>query len=449
MITPISQGLETFEGVTSLVVLAILGFAMVAVASRCVKSVNIRLAAVLSMVAGFFVLLALIAGGRYLLGDENVWHALGLQAADYLTGITDDRVTYVEGKEGYVWIVGALYAISGPVPLVPILSNVIFSALTVVSVARTTELVVDDFPGMTPQWRTSAVRTAAFLTALLPAFFVWTPRILRESLGVLLISVAVLGCAQLVRTRKFRYLCLVLAAVVCLSLVRGPIGMALGVALAVAAIFVWSRNSPYHLAIRFFLLIPLMVVLVGAWNLASAQFGLSTEEVALRNRSLASDASSGFSGADETTGTQGYATILLINVPRILAGPFFWEFNGASASMLFAFLEGAIWVVAAIFAARAIWIRRRLAKSLTEEANIGNSGTIFILILATAALLATMSISVANYGLLARLRPMALVIILPLAAVAICYRPIRRAGLLMPPQQQERGRNPHNRGPVH
>lgn len=431
MIVPIDQGMNTFQGAASLAVIGVLGLWALAVFSRRVKSTNVFPASLAAALAGFAVLMVLIAADGNLLADENAWHALGEQAASFLTGATVERVAYVDGKEGYVWIVGFLYAIAGPVPLAPILANLVLSSLTVVCVARITELVIDGFPAVGERWQKTAVLTAALLTALLPSIFIWTPRVLRETISLFLISVAVLACVQLVRSRKVSYLLIAISTVVTLSWIRGPIGMALGVALAVATTFVWSRRSPYHLAIRFFLMIPLALALTAAWSIANEQFGLSAEEVAFRNRALATESSSGFEGAAGTAGAQSYATILLVNVPRIAAGPFLWEIDVASASMLLAAMEGAIWIIVVLFAARALWIRRKLLRMPKYATAKDDHSATLVLLIAAGALLATMSVSVANYGLLARLRPMALVVIIPLAAIAVSYRPIARSAALM------------------
>ncbi|GHD41712.1 hypothetical protein [Mycetocola manganoxydans] len=421
---PITQGLSTFEGLASVLVMSIVGFAIVMAVSGSVKSVNIRSACMLALVVTGATLVVLIASGNKLVADEIVWHSLAEEASRFLTGQSNARVDYVEGKEGYLWIIGALYAISGPVPMMAIVLNTLLNALTVVTVARTTEIITKTYPLLPEEVCRRAVRLAALFAALLPSLFIWAPRVLREAPSTFLISVAVLGTLQVVRTRQTRYAVLALGAVAGLAWIRGPVGMALGVALAIGAVLVWSHKSEYRLAIRFFLLIPLLALIAVAWELANTQFGLSAEEVALRNRELASVASSGFAGTAEATGSLGYGTILMVNVPRVFAGPFPWEITAVSPVMLLALMEGIIWVAALILAMRAIYVRRRFVDSSSRAEG---GPLVAILTIATLALLATLAVSVANYGLLARLRPMALVIILPLAAIAIASWPAVRA----------------------
>ena len=78
---PITQGLSTFQGLASVLVLSIVGLATVMALCGLVKTANIRAACILAIVASSTTLVVLISAGNLLVADEIAWHTLAEHGA--------------------------------------------------------------------------------------------------------------------------------------------------------------------------------------------------------------------------------------------------------------------------------------------------------------------------------------------------------------------------------
>lgn len=336
-----------------------------------------------------------------LIADERAWHVRGVEAAELLASGQLGAVGSF-GKDGYPYLVGAVYIVVGQAPLVIALLNAPIHGALVFLTGRTAALMSKE--ALSEDLSASAVRIAAWVTALSPSFLFWAPRLLRETLCVLLIVAVVYGLARYVETRRVGYLVAVAAPALALVAVRTTVG--LGVVLAAVAGLTLMRSADgRYRAFRVLVMSPLVIGLAAAaWAFLDAAIGISLEETAQVNASNRVNAASGY----EIEGRQGGAgTQVLLNTSRAVAGPFPFEWS-AEPVMLLAMQEGLIWLILVACAALALRTMRRADVSMSVA---------LIAVVVAAALVLMFGYRVSNYGLLARMRPMGHGVLIPLAAV--------------------------------
>ncbi|MBH0008128.1 hypothetical protein [Salinibacterium sp. SWN1162] len=412
MRVPVTQGALDFPGFASLLILILCGTFVLVTSVRSVRSANIGVPVVLSVLASVGLLIVNTSLEPYLTNDQTTWHALGVGAADFLNGTSSQSVDYVAGKEGYIWLLGGLYAIAGNTPLVPIALNILFHALLVTTVAGTTEEVADSFQ-LDARAKARSVNAAALATAVLPSIVIWVPVILRESFSMFAVSAATLCMLRFVRSRRVWYLIAGAPFLISLYWVRESFALAVFFALCVGGVFVALQASKYSALLRIALVSAAVIAFPRILQILESTVGINEERVVTATAELSSIAASGFGGLGYNA---SLSEVLLTTAPRVLLGPFPWEFE-LSGVMLLAVMEGTIWLVVLALAAQAIVRGRRLTRPGGGPLDDLTASPI-LLIVAAVVLLALM-LSIGNYGILARLRPNALVLMIPLAGVAV------------------------------
>ena len=407
----VTQGIFGFAGFASLLLLTVCGILTLAVAVRSVHSARIGIPVALSVFTSTSLLIVNTAFQPFLSNDQATWHQLGVAAADYLTGASGQSVDYVAGKEGYIWLLGGIYAIAGKVPLVPIALNMLLHALLVITVAKTSVEVSDSFQ-VSAKVKARSVRAAAFATAMLPSIVIWVPLLLRESFTMFAISASTLCVIRYSRSRRFGYLIAAFPLLLSLYWVRDSLALAVLFALCVGGVFIALRASKYSVLLRIALIAAAVIAFPRLLAILDSTIGVNAESVTATTAELSSIADSGFSGL-------GYnATlfeVLATTGPRVLFGPFPWEFE-LTGVMLLAFVEGAIWIVVLVMAARAVLVGRKSRR--VEDSAFDDLTVSPILLIVAAIVLLSLMLSVGNYGILARFRPSALVLIIPIASVS-------------------------------
>lgn len=341
-----------------------------------------------------------------LANDEVSWHALAAAMAEAFAG-HGSPVTYVAGKEGYMWILGALYWLGGPSPLIPLALNLACHAVSVSAVGATAAFLARR-AGLSDGAQDA--RIAAWILAAMPIIAMWVPRVLRETLTILLISLAVLIAVRVLQEGHYHIAWWLIPVLGCLAWIRGTLGVGVAAAICIAALLTAARRagvgSRGAAILAAFVATATQSVLA---NLVSA-LGLSEEKLVGATAELSSIAVSGFSGL---SGRGTLTDVLAVTLPRVIAGPFPWEWS-TSGVMMLAIAELACWVSIFVPAALISWqvLRRRpvIVPGVT------------VLWLTAVFLLAALSLSVGNYGILARFRPMVMTALLPLAAIYFASR---------------------------
>lgn len=398
------QGLDTFNGFvgTVLILLCGLGCAL----AFAPKRTGVHAAIWGALAADLLVLLMLVAVFRYLSDDSETWHILATQASDFLTGRTEYSVTYVDGKLGYLWIVGGIYAVTGSTPMAPIMLGIVCHLLLVTVIARITALLA---PSQPPQ----AIRRSAYLAAFLPCIVWWTPHILRESLTFMLVATPLYGAMRIVsgRGQRAATLAFTCAALATLIWIRGSLGYMVTIGVVLGVLYVRAGRSRYHTAIRSALIGTGIAAFPFVFQVLSESLGLTEDGIAIVTSELSDIAVSGFPGLVNET---NLLRILSVTIPRVLAGPFPWELapNGV---MALAFMELVCWLAIGLGA-----IRARKA-FLPNQLLADRRYLIGLIIVVFAVVIVALAITAGNYGILARFRPIATVVIIPLAGIGFSF----------------------------
>ena len=246
------SGLDQFRAVAMLIVMAIFGGIAISAAVGRVRTAKLFGPIAAAMVLDALLFSFSLAGGGNLVADEVFWHRKAEEAARALEGGPALDPWGTRNKVGYVWILGSLYVLSGPAPLLPVLLNLLLHAALVVIIAKTVELLLtssdfnrDDIGQM--------VIWAAYITAVLPAFVWWTPNVLRETLTLTLVAGVVLCVMHLLARRRWVFVVPGAGALAVLSWIRFDLGVVVLIGAILAIAYIESGATKYSLAIRAFL----------------------------------------------------------------------------------------------------------------------------------------------------------------------------------------------------
>lgn len=400
------SGLWHFPALMTIGLIVVSGLMLIQVISTRVKSLDIRPLAYLAVIVSSLYLLRRIYVGELVILDERVWHELAGEAASQLSAVSPQAgalSTLPPGKEGYVWILGWIYSISGAAPMIPIVINIFLHGILTIVLARTTEVLTLHLT-IDPHLTTRAVRLVALTTAVAPSIAYWVPLVLRETLCLLCIALVVLFAIHLVATRQPKFLILLALPLAVLIWVRESIGVALLAGLILGLSFSWLRDLRFKWVGRLFLFVPVAAAIVALGAVIDAQSSLDTSAIARRSVELSTNAASGFPGVSASSSVPD---ILLIQAPRVALGPFLWEFRPTSV-MILAFVEAIAWLACLFLAMRSKPFRSN---------DVLDRAIATLVVCVAIVLVAALAISIGNYGSLARLRPMAFVVLLPMAGV--------------------------------
>ena len=296
-------------------------------------------------------------------------------------------------------LLAALYHMFGHVPSLGVLINALAGGLTCALIAATTHLLG------APQ----ATRVAAYVVALWPVGFIWGGQLLRESLVGLLLAVAGLGYALFRANRRTLGLATIATAGLPMIWMRG--GLAILILGGLPALLVLESLVRRGLSFGSRLLIWVAGLTSAALVLprlfsSDAEYG-NLESAARVSRGL-NKGSTSFSSAGIEVGS---ATPVgaISRLPYVLFGPFPWQIT--NTQLLIAAVDAALWI--------AVWylVYRAVKQSNFDWGLLGPA-------LLSFGLFYYMAISATNFGLLMRLRGLAIPLLAP--AVAIGWISLRR-----------------------
>lgn len=395
--TCIGDNIDLWSIVLCLIFLAL----ALALASKLASSVRINLRSPIIACVVIDVVIGVLVRSYIpcLTRDEVTWHALATAAAQAMGGV-GASASYVAGKEGYMWIVGFFYWLAAPAPIIPLVLNLSAHVVTASAVGVSAALLVRD---ARPTMVRAAGAWGAWLIALNPIIFWWAAYVLRESLTMMAVSLS--ACAAIWGARKGRSLTLLwaLPPLALLYWIRGGLGIGTAAALVIGFIFARLGRSRWRTWLTVLLGLGLVILAFRGWGMISDALGVSEDRVASGTAELSTIASSGFGGLSSSN---SLFSVLTVTFPRVLLGPFPWELS-ASGVMALAVLDQLCWMLALLPVAARVIQRRPLP---------GGSWVALVLF---GFHLGALALSVGNYGLLARFRPMMTVDLMPMAAVIL------------------------------
>ena len=333
-----------------------------------------------------------------LVADDATYHASALaQARVWEFGSQTSSVFVGFGKESITVVVGALYYLFGVNPLL---------GLMLIAVLMATIPTMMAVSSRNFAFRASAP-TAAWLGAVAPPFLMWAPWLRREGFALFLLSGVVVGLSLVYRGRMRSGLLLLFGLTLALAVTRAQLVLLVGAGLVVAYLLAdSSRRRLSRARTRSRLLILSGVgALLGAvtfsripmeyWGnflnggLATGIASNSAESQTLRVSGVSWEFNSSPIG-------------LLRNVARELWGPFLWEWQGPA--WVVAGMDGLFYLILTFCLIQAWrWGHR-------------HRRPIVILPAALLPLVVGTALTMANYGIVMRVRAHFLPFVIPIVA---------------------------------
>ncbi|QGU01011.1 hypothetical protein CKALI_00550 [Corynebacterium kalinowskii] len=417
MKTSALMGAISFESISACILIAALSIVIYAVVVGGMKGKKLVQAPIfLSIFISLGSLMLRLVMFPRLENDELSWHRQGTVAAKVILGQQQLKEgVFGIGKAGYSWLVGAMYSVVGEIPFVMLFLNTCLFILLVPLLMAIAENLTASLD-LDPNVQARALRFSGFFIAAVPTIVFWTPRLLRETLTMFLIAVAIYSLLKLIETKHFGFLVSLGLSISVLITIRAQIGIGLAAAVALA-MAVSSILKIRGALTRTLVLVPLIVIFgLLAWNGATSIRDIDLKQTAAANRELAS-ADSAFSGAESLGQANSIVDVLLFNFPRVLLGPFPNEVN-PSGVMLLATFSNFFWLLALYFGLKKL--PGLLSSNVGSEAKKLRS--IVVLLVFFAVLIFMTSFSAGNYGLVIRMRLMSFVPIIPLAGLGFALR---------------------------
>lgn len=407
------SGLDQVEGVATLATIVLAGALVSAIASRRLTGSRPLLAILASLYIDAVMLLVLSSSNGQLANDAVLWHNFGVDGAEHMQHMLAGEASEPpskEGKEGYVWILGTLYLFGGATPMLGIALNVALRVFTVLAMMFTVKSVL----AATSLSVGGVNRIAAgsgIITALMPAFAFWSPQLLRESITIFLMVGALGSATRFVLTRRPGALLFLAAMVLILGWVRQSLGISFGFAVSAGIAYCLLGQSARMASLRIWLLVISIPLFPVALQSLMSIVDVDSDGIVGGAVELSEESVSGFPGLAEV---RTVPEVLLVSFPRVFMGPFPWELS-ANSVMLLALMEQLCWITTAFFSVLAVHQFKR--KPELSPA----SWIVPLYVITAVALIVGFSITVGNYGLLARFRPMATASLLPVACIGAYF----------------------------
>ncbi|MDO8732887.1 MAG: hypothetical protein Q7L55_10025 [Actinomycetota bacterium] len=319
--------------------------------------------------------------------DASSYHDVASRMADAFAG-TGPSVPFAEGKEGWIYVLGAIYLVFGKQPEAGLLVIAMMMAIVPAIMASSSRMM---------GWGSSA-QTAAWFSVLLPALVIWPSSILREGPSIFLLSLMVLAVGLYHLGRVVPAGALLVAATFGMMWIRPTIGIAALAGIALATILVpWRRNTGTIGALVF--LLPSMLALPFGLIRGGSAFDLTTAGTLRENLTLGASTSTGAT-SEGWDSFEGAALSMLHDLPGASFGPFLWQIGSQPLTLAVDGVTFLALIILAVVALRRSNLRREVIALLLPS--------IGVLIVVAAAF--------GNYGFAVRQRSQAAVFLIPIAA---------------------------------
>jgi hypothetical protein len=306
------------------------------------------------------------------------------------------------GKEGFIYVLGALYLVFGHFKVAGLIMNAALSAALVPLAFDTTRRLF----GM------EAARRVVPLVVLLPGFLIWTSQLLREAGILFFIALAANAAVRLTARFSVVPLLALAAAIAGLLSFRGNVGYI--VAIAVFAGIVVGRRGIVSGIGTGATALALLAVLVFVVGVGYAGYRLSSDanlkQVNTARTELSTTAGSGFAPATDVSTPARALDYLPKGTIQFLLGPFPWQVN--SSRQVLGFLEVLVlWALIPSFV-RGLRSGWRIAGRRTA-----------VLLLPALLLTVMLALLIGNFGTVTRERIQVVILLLPFVALGLAERP--------------------------
>lgn len=405
-VVTLASGLGSVGGVLGLISAIMASVLVTFVYAQTVRKIRIWRQVLTSWLLSAVALVALLQIYPQLHDDGPTWHGLAVTVSEFLQGISDDTEGLREGRAGYSWITGMLYAALGHSPALLIVLNFLAQAILIITISKITIRFAVSI-GSADQ-RIKMASSAAWILALTPSIFIWVPQILRETIASSIVSLALLGAIAWLQDRRGRYILLTVVSLGLLFWIRATMASGVIAAFVAAAIMVTPLRTKYSAGIRMGVGGILFAGVLAIIPRLGVSQSLTLESRATDLSYLARTATTAYVDNAGVYSSDPYMAVATVNLPRTIFGPFPWELD-ASPGMVLALLEAVTWWGA--IGITGLWLFRRKSSAISEESN---NGILKVLMIVAAGLLLVCAVGISNYGMLSRIRPAAYVCLVPI-----------------------------------
>jgi len=303
------------------------------------------------------------------------------------------------GKEGYYYVLGAIYWVFGRSPWGGVALNAVMAGALVPILSDSTCRL----------FGRAAARYVPMILLLVPGMIVWPSQLLKEAPFVFLTAVAANCAVRLVDRYSLRPLLVLAVVLPALLWFRAQLGFAV---LAGVMVGIVLGRRQLAIGIAGGLLAAALIAGAVAAGVGSSgyQAAVSTDLQQANDvrRGLAVGARSGFSGDADISTSNRALSYLPRGLLVVLLGPFPWQLHGARQLVVIPDIT-AWWVLLL-----GLWWGQRAARRR------GRSW--LVLVAPAAATAAVLALVLGNYGILVRERVQILVLLAPVMAVGFEQR---------------------------
>jgi hypothetical protein len=382
---------EVARGVTGLVVIVCVMTTLIVVASRRLH-VPAWPAIVIFMVLAAIglVFVSTVGANVFAVSDAIVYDRDGASIARFLRG-EDGFPTMLPGHAAWPILLGAIYFVFGDHQLLGLVINAGFVGLASVFVNRT---AVEFAGAVSPKLSVAAI-------LLMPLVLLYGPSLMREALSWFGVSLLGCGAAMMITRRLAGPSILVAGALVSIA-IRPTLGLFVTLASLGAVVVIRLLQR------RRFLQVAAVVLgsALGTYFLGPSAITVLSFSPAFveDNRDYLAGAATGFvAPAAPVTGTLGLGITGLLTLPRAVLGPLPSEI-GPEPVWLWVIVNTAYW-----FGLLALVVIR-----FRGRPEVGA-----VLLLITSIAMVGIAITLTNYGIVVRMRGMAMFLMLPLVLAPI------------------------------
>ncbi len=304
------------------------------------------------------------------------------------------------GKEGFYYVLAALYWVFGPHTAAGLALNAMLGAAIAPVLSDTTRRLFGPV----------AAEYAVKLVVLLPGLFLWTSQLMKEAPILLLIVVTVNFASRLVDRLSVSALIGMGVVLASLFTFRGWVALVVAGGLVGGITFGKAQLvSGFSTGLGALALIMMVLTLGVGYSGYQAAIGSDLQEAQVVRRDLALSAASGYDAEADISTSAGALTYLPKGLANFILGPFPWQIR--QARQLIVLPEVVAWWV----------LLPSLVRGLRKGwAMVGRGMLILVLPAATTSCL--LALAIGNFGTVVRERMQVVVLLIPFVALGLAER---------------------------
>ena len=349
---------------------------------------------------GLFVTNAGGLVGAYILAPDSItYHNIALDLVQHWTlGLPFPYIP--DGKEGFYYLLGALYWVFGGQTTAGLVVNATLAAALVPIVSDTTHRLFGE----------KAAARVPPLVVLMPGLFLWASQLLKEAAILFLVAVAVNCAVRVMERARLRPLVGLTLSLALLFTFRGWVALVVAGGL-VGAIAFGRREVVSGVSTAVGVLAFIVVILSFGVGYSGYQAAVNSDLAQANKvrRDLALTASTGFDHETDISTSQRALLYLPRGLFSFTVGPFPWQIR--SLQQLPVLPDMLIWW----FLLPSLWRGQREGRR-----RIGRSILVVVLPAVTTSCL--LALAVGNFGTAVRERSQVIIVLVPILALGLSQR---------------------------